>query len=315
MEAVAAAALGNDEALHAIQQLQEEVQEKLAEEKEKEEADWYRMATKEEYEQTEETAEAKDQSTDFPETMEDRAEDNADEKRAKILEEKTEEKAEDKYAAPTEEKNEVCAGQKNEEKEEEKKEEKEEPDWNGSQTEESEEEGHQKKTPEEALQKKTPADGDEDSEDLQAMSQKELRNSLRVSYQAAIMNLQDAKKEVLLGLSSKGSSACMEDLYKLKKKAKSLQDPVLQEGPHKRRKRRRHHRREEEPWLCFTCITVSPWVKKMQAAYFPGCGLGISCIRDNIHESLQKGKYIFESLQIGIYIFESLQKGKYIWKK
>ena len=301
LEKAAAAALSNEQALRATQQLKEEVQDKLAEEKKKEEREWYKMAAKEEYDETEETAEAKDQTTECGETMEDKPEEKAEE-RAEIQEEKNEEKTEEKNEDKGEEKNEDKAEEKNEE-----------PDWGGSPTEESQEEAPQKKT----------LDGDSDSEGkLATMTEKELVRSLKVSYQAAVMNLQDAqKKEELLGLSRRGSSSCIQNVQDLKQKLKDKKNKQKdardeapeQEGRRKKRRKKRHHgdrRKDEGPWLCFTCIALSG---KMQAAYLSGCGLGIPCRRENIHESLQKGKYTYIYWYILLYFViskKSLQKGK-----
>ena len=202
------------------------------------------MAAKEEYDETEETAEAKGQTTECGETMEDKPEEKAEE-RAEIQEEKNEEKTEQKNEEKTEQKNEEKTEQKNEDKAEEKNE---EPDWGGSQTEESQEEAPQKKT----------HDGDSDSEGkLATMTEKELVRSLKVSYQAAVMNLQDAqKKEELLGLSRRGSNSCIQNVQDLKQKLKDKKDKQKdardeapeQEGRRKKRRKKRHHgdRRKDE---------------------------------------------------------------------
>ena len=124
----------------------------------------------------------------------------------------------------------------------------EDPDWGGSNSQEPAEE----KPPE-----KNEEGADEDSMSegaLAKMTEKELMNSLKVSYQAAFLNLEDAqKKEKLLGVSRRTSTSCMQQLQDLKKQLKRKKDkqqdvrddPGWPEDPERRgrRKRRRHHSR------------------------------------------------------------------------
>ena len=101
----------------------------------------------------------------------------------------------------------------------------EDPDWGGSNSQEPAEE----KPPE-----KNEEGADEDSMSegaLAKMTEKELMNSLKVSYQAAFLNLEDAQKK---------------ELKRKKDKQQDVRDdPGWPEDPERRgrRKRRRHHSR------------------------------------------------------------------------
>ena len=78
--------------------------------------------------------------------------------------------------------------------------------------------------------------------------------SLKVSYQAAVMNPKDAqKREEMLGLSQRSSTHCikiLEEKAHKKKRRERRDEPNLEEPPTKKRRRRRQHgehREEEEP--------------------------------------------------------------------
>lgn len=237
--------LSND-ALEALQQLGEQVHQRLQEEKDEQERSWYRTAAKEEDVETEPpsceeaTAPTPAEPAEVPQEATEKAE-------------RCEEKKENSpVTAPTPAEPAEVPQEAREKAEgcEEKKENSpvEDPDWGGSNSQEPAEE----KPPE-----KNEEGADEDSMSegaLAKMTEKELMNSLKVSYQAAFLNLEDAqKKEKLLGVSRRTSTSCMQQLQDLKKQLKRKKDkqqdvrddPGWPEDPERRgrRKRRRHHSR------------------------------------------------------------------------
>lgn len=187
----------SDDALEALQQLGEQVQQRLQEEKDKEERSWYRSAAKEE-----------DLDTEPPSCEEDKAPTTAEPVEFREKTEKPEEKKED---SPLEA-----------------------PDWGGSNSQEPAEE-----QPPEENEKRCDVDSDSEGR-LATMSPKELVKSLKVSYQAAIMNLEDAqKKEKLLGVSSRASTSLMQQLQELLNQHKSRKGKKESAGLKKSQRRKR----------------------------------------------------------------------------
>ena len=187
----------SDDALEALQQLGEQVQQRLQEEKDKEERSWHRSAAKEE-----------DLDTEPPSCEEDKAPTTAEPVEFREKTEKPEEKKED---SPLEA-----------------------PDWGGSNSQEPAEE-----QPPEENEKRCDVDSDSEGR-LATMSPKELVKSLKVSYQAAIMNLEDAqKKEKLLGVSSRASTSLMQQLQELLNQHKSRKGKKESAGLKKSQRRKR----------------------------------------------------------------------------